>query len=172
MTGRFEGKVALVTGAGSGLGRASAQRLSAEGASVVLIDVNGDAVDAVAADLSGDALVVVADVSDEAAVDGAVARAVDRFLARAERPALEPAPRPLGLRLSARNQLRAEVRAVRHGAVMSSVEALLPDGQRLTASITREAAVDLDLAPGDDVLLIITSTEVMVATLTPCFQNR
>lgn len=79
MSGRFGGKVALVTGAGSGLGRASARRLSAEGAAVVLIDIDGDAVDAVAAELRGDVLVVVADVSDEAAVDGAVARAVDSF---------------------------------------------------------------------------------------------
>lgn len=95
------------------------------------------------------------------------ARAVDRFLARAMRPTVEPAPRPLGVRLSARNQIRAEVHAVRHGAVMSSVEAGLPDGQRLTASITRDAAVDLDLAPGDDVVLIVKSTEVMVATFDP-----
>ena len=41
--------------------------------------MNEEAAEAVAADLPGDSLVVVADVSDEAAVDGAVARAVDRF---------------------------------------------------------------------------------------------
>ena len=76
-----------------------------------------------------------------------------------------PTERPLGVRLSARNQLRATVHAVRHGAVMSNVEGVLPDGQRLSASITRDAAVELDLAPGDDVVLIIKSTEVMVASL-------
>ena len=73
MTGRFEGRVALVTGAGSGLGRASARRLSAEGAAVVLVDIDAEAAEAVAATLPGEHLVV------QAAVDGAVARAVDRF---------------------------------------------------------------------------------------------
>ena len=39
------------------------------------------------------------------------------------------------------------------------------DGQRLTAAITKEAAEDLDLASGDDVTVIIKSTEVMIAKL-------
>ncbi|MDF1480007.1 SDR family NAD(P)-dependent oxidoreductase [Leifsonia sp. H3M29-4] len=79
MSGRFEGKVALVTGAASGLGRASAQRLSSEGASVVLIDLDGDKARDAAAELAGETLVVQADVSDESAIDAAVASAVERF---------------------------------------------------------------------------------------------
>ena len=67
------------------------------------------------------------------------------------------------MRLSARNQLRATVSAVTHGEVMSTVKMTLPDGQALTAAITKEAAEDLDFAPGDDVIVIIKSTEVMIA---------
>ena len=67
------------------------------------------------------------------------------------------------MKLSARNQLRGTITAIHHGEVMSTVKALLGDGQPLTAAITREAAEDLDLAPGDTVTVIIKSTEVMVA---------
>ena len=67
------------------------------------------------------------------------------------------------LRISARNQLQGTVVAVHHGEVMSTVKAVLADGQALTAAITKEAASDLDLAPGDAILVIIKATEVIVA---------
>jgi molybdate transport system regulatory protein len=68
------------------------------------------------------------------------------------------------MRLSARNQLRGTVTGVHHGEVMATVEAVLGDGQPLTAAITKDAVADLDLAPGDPVTVIIKSTEVIVAT--------
>lgn len=72
----FAGKVALVTGAASGIGRACAERLRAEGAAVAALDLNP----AVAEIFGGpDAMGLVCDVTDSAAVDAAVAAAVRRF---------------------------------------------------------------------------------------------
>jgi len=79
VSGRFAGRVAVVTGAAGGLGRASAMRLAAEGAHVVVVDIDGDAARAVAASLPGDALGVQADVSEESAVEAYMTAAVDRF---------------------------------------------------------------------------------------------
>ena len=76
---RFDGKVAVVTGAARGLGRASAERLAAEGASVVAVDINGDAVEAVAASLPTPSAGVRADISSESDVDAYMAAAVERF---------------------------------------------------------------------------------------------
>jgi PadR family transcriptional regulator AphA len=92
------------------------------------------------------------------------ARAVRRFLAGALHPPSSAAnkDRP-NVRLSARNQLRASITAVKHGEVMSTVRVVLPDGQELTAAITKDAAEDLDLAAGDDVVVVVKSTEVMIA---------
>ncbi|MEW2625656.1 SDR family NAD(P)-dependent oxidoreductase [Streptomyces sp. NPDC048106] len=71
--GRFAGKVAFVTGAGSGMGAAVARQLAAEGArSVVLADLNGEAVKAVAAELPAGRAVAL-DVADADAVDAAIA---------------------------------------------------------------------------------------------------
>jgi molybdate transport system regulatory protein len=67
------------------------------------------------------------------------------------------------MQLSARNQLTAKVDTVTHGEVMSTVRVTLPDGQHITAAITKHAAEDLALAAGDDVIVVIKSTEVMLA---------
>jgi molybdate transport system regulatory protein len=94
------------------------------------------------------------------------ARAVRRFLDEALRaPTEEPAPRATSLRLSARNQITAIIAAVTHGEVMSTVKATLGDGQSITAVITKESVTDLDLAHGDEVLVVVKSTEVMIAKL-------
>jgi NAD(P)-dependent dehydrogenase (short-subunit alcohol dehydrogenase family) len=80
--GRFEGKVAIVTGAAHGIGRATAERLGSEGATVALVDLNGEGVEAEAARLEGLGITAVpfsADVSQPAAVAGFVAETLSRF---------------------------------------------------------------------------------------------
>ena len=66
------------------------------------------------------------------------------------------------MRLSARNQLNATIDSVQLGEVMATVKVTLPDGQQLTAAITRDSAQELELASGDQVKVIIKSTEVMI----------
>lgn len=75
----FAGKIAVVTGAGNGLGRASAIRLAAAGANVVVVDINGDAAETVAASLGRASIAVQADVSDEGQVQHYVDAAITRF---------------------------------------------------------------------------------------------
>lgn len=68
MSGRFAGRRALVTGAGSGIGMATARALHAEGAEVLAADVSGDRVRALADELGDRATGLELDVRDEAAV--------------------------------------------------------------------------------------------------------
>ncbi|MGN6698779.1 MAG: SDR family NAD(P)-dependent oxidoreductase [Thermomicrobiales bacterium] len=80
--GRLAGKRVIITGAGSGMGRAAALRFAQEGARVGLLDTNethlADVAAAVAA-TGGDVLSLAADVTDEAQVEAAVAEAVARW---------------------------------------------------------------------------------------------
>ena len=66
------------------------------------------------------------------------------------------------LRFSARNQLRATVKSVTLGSVMAEVILTLPDGQEIVSAITKTSAESLNLNAGDNVVVIIKSTEVMV----------
>ena len=76
---RFDGKVAVVTGAAGGLGAASARRLAREGASIVAVDIDGDRLEQLAGSLPSPSLAVVGDVSAEADVDRYMQAALDRF---------------------------------------------------------------------------------------------
>ena len=79
---RLEGKVAMVTGAASGIGRATSLTLAREGAAVMCADVNTEGAqetaDAIAAE-GGTAAVVELDVTDEEAVQAALAATVDQL---------------------------------------------------------------------------------------------
>jgi molybdate transport system regulatory protein len=66
------------------------------------------------------------------------------------------------MRLSARNQLAGTVASIDVGAVMTIVRVDIGGGQRITSSITKDAAEDLGLTVGAQVNVVIKSTEVML----------
>ncbi|MFF7330106.1 SDR family NAD(P)-dependent oxidoreductase [Streptomyces sp. NPDC090306] len=81
-TERFQGHGVLITGAARGIGAATARRLAAEGASVLVTDIDLPAAEDTAAKLrerGGTAEAFACDVADRASVEAAVARAVERF---------------------------------------------------------------------------------------------
>jgi NAD(P)-dependent dehydrogenase (short-subunit alcohol dehydrogenase family) len=77
MSNRLDGRVAVITGAGSGIGPASARRLAAEGARVVCADVDPASGEKAAAEVGG--LFVQADVTDERAVEAMFATTVAAY---------------------------------------------------------------------------------------------
>jgi NADP-dependent 3-hydroxy acid dehydrogenase YdfG len=82
MSDNIQGKIVVITGASSGLGEATARRLSAEGATVVLGARRADRIEALAAELkarNGEALALATDVTDSAQVQRLVDTAVERY---------------------------------------------------------------------------------------------
>ena len=81
---RFDNKVILITGAASGLGRATSVQLAREGARLALVDMNASALEETLAQVreaapAAEAVLMTANVTDEKAVEGFVARTVERF---------------------------------------------------------------------------------------------
>lgn len=80
--GRVAGKACIVTGAGSGIGKAIAQRLAEEAGKVVCVDINREAVAATAKEIEqagGTATAIMADVSDSQQVDNFVTNCVEQY---------------------------------------------------------------------------------------------
>lgn len=68
------------------------------------------------------------------------------------------------MKLSARNQLEGTVESIDHGAVTTTLKVRLAGGDTVTSSITKEAAEDLRLEVGSAVIVVIKSSDVIVAT--------
>jgi molybdopterin-binding protein len=66
------------------------------------------------------------------------------------------------MKLSARNQLRGRVTAVKKGATTTIVKVEIASPGQMTASITNEAAEELGLRDGDAVVVIVKSSDVMI----------
>lgn len=82
MSGKLDGKVAIVTGGGTGIGEAICRKFAREGAKVLVNGLPGDPIDDVAAAVvedGGEAIAHTADVSDEGQAQACVEMAVDRF---------------------------------------------------------------------------------------------
>lgn len=77
--GRFSGRVALVTGAATGIGFEIARRIAAEGGKVAVADINGERAGHAAASIGKAAAGIAVDVADEASVGAAFARAESQF---------------------------------------------------------------------------------------------
>lgn len=66
------------------------------------------------------------------------------------------------MKLSARNHVKATVEKVDEGAIMANVKLKIEAPDTITSVITKESIKDLDIKVGDEVIVIIKSTEVMI----------
>ncbi|MEH3140961.1 MAG: SDR family NAD(P)-dependent oxidoreductase [Mycobacterium kyogaense] len=79
---RLQGKIALITGAGSGLGRESSVLFSEEGAKVAIVDIDGDRAEQtrkLVEQAGGEAISITADVAEKSQIVDAVAQTIDHF---------------------------------------------------------------------------------------------
>lgn len=67
------------------------------------------------------------------------------------------------MKISARNVIKGKVEDVEKGAVMANIKVSIDDPCKMTSVITKESAEELNLKEGDEIYLIIKSTEIMVA---------
>jgi NAD(P)-dependent dehydrogenase (short-subunit alcohol dehydrogenase family) len=77
--GRFEGRTVIVTGAASGIGRATASRVAREGGRVVAVDVNADRLGELASEVPGDVVTVAGDITKQEDIDRIIAAAGGRI---------------------------------------------------------------------------------------------
>jgi molybdate transport system regulatory protein len=75
---------------------------------------------------------------------------------------IDPSEGERNMRLSTRNQLAGKVESVSLGGIMASVKVRLGSDEVITAAITREAAEELNLSAGTEVVVLVKSTEVML----------
>jgi 3-oxoacyl-[acyl-carrier protein] reductase len=77
--GLLDGKAAIVTGSARGIGRATAERFVAEGAKVLINDIDGDVAEQAAGEIDGETAVFAGDLTEPGAPDDLVAKAVEAF---------------------------------------------------------------------------------------------
>lgn len=75
----LNGLVCIVTGAAQGIGKGIAARLAADGATVIVADLNAEAASATAAELGNDSIGITVDISDRTAVDAMVEETIEKF---------------------------------------------------------------------------------------------
>ena len=75
----MKNKVAMITGAAVGIGRAVAMRMAQRGAKLILLDIDGEKLELLRTQLETEVLTCVCDISDEVAVRQCVARSIERF---------------------------------------------------------------------------------------------